>query len=268
MRPLGPGRVPRLASRRRRGRLVLVAPVPASTAGQSSLAAAVGAPPMPHVPRARGARQARDRQVGAAAADPAYRASGSRASPTVVLISTMHGNERATAADPPVAARRRADPRRRPVGGADLQPRRPRARAPARTRAASTSTATSRTSWADLDGNYESGPRPASEPETRAMMRFLRDDPAGLDPQLPPAAARRRHRHQAPGVRAPGRPQARPAPQDVRLRRRLPRHHDRLVQPPVHGLGAHRRVRRHAADAADAGEAPRQVLSVFGARRR
>ena len=29
--------------------------------------------------------------------------------------------------------------------------------------------------WADLDGNYESGPRPGSEPETRAMMRFLRD---------------------------------------------------------------------------------------------
>lgn len=29
--------------------------------------------------------------------------------------------------------------------------------------------------WADLDGNYESGPRPASEPETRAMMAFLKD---------------------------------------------------------------------------------------------
>lgn len=29
--------------------------------------------------------------------------------------------------------------------------------------------------WRDLDGRYESGPRPASEPETRAMMRFLRD---------------------------------------------------------------------------------------------
>lgn len=27
--------------------------------------------------------------------------------------------------------------------------------------------------WAPLDGNYESGPRPESEPETRAMMRFL-----------------------------------------------------------------------------------------------
>jgi murein peptide amidase A len=29
--------------------------------------------------------------------------------------------------------------------------------------------------WANLDGVYESGPRPASEPETRAMMRFLGD---------------------------------------------------------------------------------------------
>ncbi|WP_134739588.1 M14 family zinc carboxypeptidase [Nocardioides sp. 503] len=28
--------------------------------------------------------------------------------------------------------------------------------------------------WADLDGNYESGPKPRSEPETRAVMRFLR----------------------------------------------------------------------------------------------
>lgn len=27
--------------------------------------------------------------------------------------------------------------------------------------------------WADLDGTYESGPRPGSEPETRAMMSFL-----------------------------------------------------------------------------------------------
>jgi murein tripeptide amidase MpaA len=29
--------------------------------------------------------------------------------------------------------------------------------------------------WADLDGSYESGRRAGSEPETRAMMRFLRD---------------------------------------------------------------------------------------------
>lgn len=28
--------------------------------------------------------------------------------------------------------------------------------------------------WKDLDGAYESGPRPRSEPETRALMRFLR----------------------------------------------------------------------------------------------
>ena len=29
--------------------------------------------------------------------------------------------------------------------------------------------------WADLDGSYESGRRPGSEPETRAVMRFLND---------------------------------------------------------------------------------------------
>ncbi len=29
--------------------------------------------------------------------------------------------------------------------------------------------------WVDLDGRYESGPRPGSEPETRAMMAFLDD---------------------------------------------------------------------------------------------
>ena len=29
--------------------------------------------------------------------------------------------------------------------------------------------------WANLNGSYESGPRPASEPETRAMMKFLGD---------------------------------------------------------------------------------------------
>jgi protein MpaA len=28
--------------------------------------------------------------------------------------------------------------------------------------------------WADLDGNYESGRAPASEPETRALMRFVK----------------------------------------------------------------------------------------------
>jgi protein MpaA len=28
--------------------------------------------------------------------------------------------------------------------------------------------------WADLDGSYESGPHASSEPETRAMMRFLK----------------------------------------------------------------------------------------------
>ena len=82
----------------------------------------------------------------------------------VVLISTMHGNERGAAADPDRPARRAAGPRPRPLGGPGLQPRRPRPPTPARTPTASTSTATTPTSWSDLDGNYESGPEPAPSP--------------------------------------------------------------------------------------------------------
>ena len=93
---------------------------------------------------------------------------------TVVLFSTMHGNEPATRfalrglVDGPtvvgldlwvvpvynpdgLAARSRRNAR-----GVDLNRNFPYA-------------------WADLDGNYESGRGPASEPETRATMRFLRE---------------------------------------------------------------------------------------------
>ncbi|MDQ4055242.1 MAG: DUF2817 domain-containing protein [Actinomycetota bacterium] len=97
-----------------------------------------------------------------------------RAAPTVVLFSTMHGNEPATRRilqalrdGPPI---RNIDlwvvPAYNPDGlargtrknarGVDLNRNFPYG-------------------WADLDGNYESGPRPASEPETRAVMRFLRE---------------------------------------------------------------------------------------------
>jgi murein peptide amidase A len=93
--------------------------------------------------------------------------------PTVVLISTMHGNEpatrqilRALVDGQPV---RELDlwvvPTYNPDGlaagtrknarGVDLNRNYP-------------------SNWVDLDGNYESGSRPASEPETRAMMAFLR----------------------------------------------------------------------------------------------
>jgi protein MpaA len=96
------------------------------------------------------------------------------ASPTVVLFATMHGNEPAThhlltalRDGPPV---REIDlwvvPTYNPDGlargsranahGVDLNRNFPYA-------------------WADLDGSHESGPRPASEPETRAVMSFLRE---------------------------------------------------------------------------------------------
>ena len=64
--------------------------------------------------------------------------------------------------------------------------------------------------WIRQTGNYDSGPRPRSEPETRAMMRFLRVGRPGVRPVVPPAAARRR-RHRAAGVLQEGGPRARPA---------------------------------------------------------
>ena len=93
--------------------------------------------------------------------------------PTVVLISTMHGNEPHTRRILETlrdgAPLHRIDvwvvPTYNPDGlargsrknarGVDLNRNYPRG-------------------WKDLDGNYESGPGPASEPETRAMMSFLK----------------------------------------------------------------------------------------------
>ena len=97
-----------------------------------------------------------------------------RRTPTVVLISTMHGNESATrqileslrdggairGVDLWVVPVYNPDGlkagHRRNARGVDLNRNYPY-------------------DWRDLDGSYESGPRPASEPETRAMMRFLAD---------------------------------------------------------------------------------------------
>jgi hypothetical protein len=92
--------------------------------------------------------------------------------PTVVLIGAMHGNEQQTRpalwaikdGEPVVGAELWLLPTYNPDGiaagsrrnahGVDLNRNFPHG-------------------WVDLDGNYESGPRPASEPETRAVMRFL-----------------------------------------------------------------------------------------------
>jgi hypothetical protein len=112
-------------------------------------------------------RSVRDRKI------MAYRL-GEIGEPKVVLISTMHGNESRTRAilhtlkngkpihgldlwvvptyNPDGLARGT----RKNAHGVDLNRNFPY-------------------NWADLDGSYESGPEPASEPETKAMMKFLRD---------------------------------------------------------------------------------------------
>lgn len=92
---------------------------------------------------------------------------------TVVLFSTMHGNEGATRA---ILDALRTGPR---IHGVDLWvvPTYNPDGLAARSRRNAHGVDLNRNfpyDWAELDGSYESGPRPASEPETRAMMRFLR----------------------------------------------------------------------------------------------
>jgi len=142
---------------------VLVASVPASTAGPSAPRAA--AKPAVLSQRVIG-RTVKHRPIRA------YEL-GERGKPEVLLISTMHGNEKATRQilwslrdgkairgvhlwvvptyNPDGVARKT----RKNARGVDLNRNYPY-------------------KWTDLDGSYESGPRPRSEPATRAMMRFLR----------------------------------------------------------------------------------------------
>ncbi|WP_122816643.1 M14 family zinc carboxypeptidase [Nocardioides pantholopis] len=93
--------------------------------------------------------------------------------PTVVLIATMHGNESATRQ---ILHALRDGP---PVRGVDLWvlPEYNPDGLARGTRKNARGVDLNRNfpyRWANLDGNYESGPRAASEPETRAVMRFLR----------------------------------------------------------------------------------------------
>ena len=103
----------------------------------------------------------------------AYRL-GQRGERKVVLISTMHGDEPATRQI--LHALRQGDP----IRGLDLWvvPHYNPDGLVAGTRTNAHGVDLNRNypfRWTDLDGEYESGREAASEPETRAMMRFLRD---------------------------------------------------------------------------------------------
>jgi hypothetical protein len=138
--------------------------------------AAVSAPTAPVTRRADAPATIEQRVIGRSVQGRpirAYRVGERDAAPRVVLIATMHGDERATrqillalrdgrkvlGADvwliPDYNPDGLARGTRKNARGVDLNRNFP-------------------FRWADLDGSYESGPRPASEPETRAVMRFLR----------------------------------------------------------------------------------------------
>jgi len=98
---------------------------------------------------------------------------GEPGKPKVLLVSTMHGNEADTRGI--LLALRDGDP----VHGIDLwvvPTYNPDGLARG-TRKNAHGVDLNRNfpyRWTDLDGSYESGPNPASEPETKAMMRFLK----------------------------------------------------------------------------------------------
>ena len=103
----------------------------------------------------------------------AYRL-GERGRPPVVLISTMHGDE------PRTRQILLSLKEGRPIVGVDLWvvPTYNPDGLAAGTRKNANGVDLNRNyphEWADLDGDYESGPKPKSEPETRAMVRFLKD---------------------------------------------------------------------------------------------
>lgn len=98
---------------------------------------------------------------------------GEPGKPKVLLVATMHGNE---AAPKQILASLRDG---KPVLGIDLWvlPTYNPDGLAAHTRKNAHGVDLNRNfpnHWAPLDGSYESGPRPASEPETRAVMRFLK----------------------------------------------------------------------------------------------
>ncbi|MGD9961049.1 M14 family zinc carboxypeptidase [Nocardioides sp.] len=160
---------------------LFLATVLASTvlAGTESIAVGVAQPPPPRaaVPSlATRPAVLETRVIGRSAKDRpivAYRL-GKPGRPVVLVISGMHGNE---GAPRQILRSLRDGP---PVRGIDLWilPSYNPDGLVRHTRKNAHGVDLNRNfpySWRDLDGSYESGPRPGSEPETKAAMRFLRD---------------------------------------------------------------------------------------------
>ena len=230
--------------------LSVAPPVPMVQAAPRSLAqaASVRAAPDAVVERRLIGRSVQKRPIYA------YRL-GRPGKPVVMLIATMHGNE--------------AAPRqilRSLVGGAEVRgidlwvvPTYNPDGLAAHTRRNARGVDLNRNfpyQWAALDGDYESGPRPRSEPETRAMMRFLREiRPHRILSFHQPLHGVDTDTKKPRFARRVGRALDLPR-QGLHLRRRLPRHDDHVVQPPLRRRRRHRGVRPATAAPAAAGAGP------------
>jgi predicted deacylase len=146
--------------------MALVAPLTISLPA-APVAASTPASPLDHavVERKVIGRSVRDRPI------MAYRL-GEPGKPVMLLIATMHGNE---AAPRQIVRSLIQGPKVRGIDLWVIPTYNPDGLA-AGTRKNAHGVDLNRNfpyKWADLDGSYESGPRPKSEPETRAIVTFL-----------------------------------------------------------------------------------------------
>ena len=107
--------------------------------------------------------------------------------------------------------------------------------------------------WQPQDGVYESGPGPASEPETQVMQRFIERERPRVTHLVPPGAPHRREEHGRPEARA-----ALLAPAADSRARRLPRYHGTAISWQNHTF---------AGDTAFVVELPGGALPAAGVRR-